>query len=266
MDETPALLDAGKADFAAMLAASLPGATLYEKDGLAWVDCGLPDSTFNYVYRAPTSHTGFARAVVRATEHFRQRRLPFHWSVGLRAEPPRATETLARNGFRFDYAEPCMQLELNAPRDATAHAPGLQIVPVTSSDLLRQWMLAWGCGAPAEVIEAWYRVYAALPYGPHGALRMFLATLAHEPVATVYLHLVQDTATVHYVVTCPPFRRRGIGAVMTEFAVREARAAGCRIAVLTASPLGAGIYRRLGFRETGLISQYQWSPDWARSA
>jgi ribosomal protein S18 acetylase RimI-like enzyme len=111
---------------------------------------------------------------------------------------------------------------------------------------------------------------------------MFLGLLDDVPVATVYLHLAAvrtpgvsppvlpgpvsapgQSATVHYVVTLPEYRRRGIGAVMTEFALREARAAGCRSAVLTASALGAGVYRRLGFRETGLVSTYVWSPDWA---
>jgi ribosomal protein S18 acetylase RimI-like enzyme len=144
------------------------------------------------------------------------------------------------------------------------HAERERLSPLATraaADALRHHP-AVGCGAPAEVIEAWYQVYATLPYGPDGGLRLFVGMLADEPVATAYVHLVEDAAIVHYVVTLPEFRRRGIGAVMTEFAVREARAAGCRVAVLTASPLGAGLYRQLGFRETGLASNYLWSPEW----
>jgi GNAT superfamily N-acetyltransferase len=268
MDETTAALDAGKADFAALLAASLPHATLHDEAGLAWIDSELPDAAFNYVYRAPATHTGFAHAAAYATDHFRHRRRPFHWNLGLRPEPPRAAETLTSSGLRLDETEPCMWLDLADPPDRSAPppaptpatAPGLRIDPVTDNELLRRWMHTWGCGAPSEVVENWYRAYSALPYGPDGTLRMFLGTLAGEPVATVYLHLVGDTAIVHYVVTPPPLRRRGIGTAMTGFATRQAREAGCRTAVLTASPLGAGIYRRLGFRETGPVDTYLWTP------
>lgn len=53
---------------------------------------------------------------------------------------------------------------------------------------------------------------------------------------------------MHYVVTLPEVRRRGIGASMTLRVLREARAMGYRVAVLTTSPDGIGIYRRIGFR------------------
>jgi GNAT superfamily N-acetyltransferase len=155
-----------------------------------------------------------------------------------------------------------MRFEISAPPDTAAHVRGLRIRPVTDAEALRTWMRTWGCGAPDEVIERWHRVFSALPYGPDGALRMFIGTLADEPVATVYLHLTGPVATVHYVVTRHEFRRRGIGGAMTEFAVREARSADCRVAVLSASALGAGVYRRLGFREIGLVSNYVWFPDW----
>ena len=142
-----------------------------------------------------------------------------------------------------------MRLDLSVPLKPATHVPSLQIRPVTDTEMLRTWMQTWGCGAPDEVVERWNRVYAALPYGPDGALRLFIGMLAGEPVATVYLHITEHVATVHYVVTRHEFRRRGIGAVMTEFAAREARSADCRIAVLTASALGADVYP--GFSGSG---------------
>ena len=49
-------LAAGYADFAGLLGVSVPGARLHEESGLAWVDTGLYDSTFNYVYGNALSH------------------------------------------------------------------------------------------------------------------------------------------------------------------------------------------------------------------
>jgi hypothetical protein len=51
-----------------------------------------------------------------------------------------------------------------------------------------------------------------------------------------------------------------IGGMMTLMAAREARDAGYRIGVLTASPMGINIYRRLGFRKYGTLSWYHWHP------
>ena len=262
MSETLAALAAGKADFAALLARRLPGAALYDEVDVAWVDSGLPDSTFNYVYRAAATHSAFATAAARVREHFRRRGLPFHWSTGLRPEPARATEKLTHHGLRFDSAEPAMWIDVSVAPTPATQVPDLKILPVTDTEMLRTWMQTWGCGAPDEVVERWHRVYDELPYGPDGVLRMFIGMLADKPVSTVCLHLTEHIATVHNVVTRHEFRRRGIGAVMTEFAVREARKAQCRIAVLTASPFGAEVYRRLGFRESGLVCNYLWSPGW----
>jgi predicted acetyltransferase len=41
----------------------------------------------------------------------------------------------------------------------------------------------------------------------------------------------------------------------------EARVKGYRVAVLTASPFGFNIYRRLGFHEYCTVSTYEWSPE-----
>ena len=257
-------LAAGYGDFARLLAASVPGARLYEDADVAWVDTGLYDSAFNYVYDNALPADERDRGVRRVTEHFRGRGLPFRWTVGLLGEPPGMAKVLEAHGLRLDEQEPGMMLESGAP--PAAAVPGLEIRPVTDAELLRRWIWTWGCGAPDDVIERWYGVYRALPYGPDGPLRMFVGFLDGEPVATVYLHLAANqgtetlAGTVHYVVTRPEFRRRGIGAVMTQVAVRAAEAAGCRSVVLTASPYGVGVYRRLGFREYCQADTYIWRP------
>ena len=81
-----------------------------------------------------------------------------------------------------------------------------------------------------------------------------------EPVATWFMVLGAGVAGVHGVGTLPQARRQGIGAAMAMAPLREARAMGFRVAVLRASTLGAGIYRRLGFRQCGEISIYAWWP------
>jgi ribosomal protein S18 acetylase RimI-like enzyme len=81
------------------------------------------------------------------------------------------------------------------------------------------------------------------------------------PAATVKLFYAAGVAYIGRVVTAPAYRRQGIGTQMTLHAMHTARQAGYRIAVLTASPMGVNIYRRLGFFECCRISTYAWSPS-----
>ncbi|MFJ6671503.1 GNAT family N-acetyltransferase [Actinosynnema sp. NPDC091369] len=252
-----AALDASKAAFAALLGA-LPAATSHERPGVRWVDTGVHDSVFNGVHHVAAE--GFAESVALVRAHFAARGVPFHWETGLRPEPPDSAATLIRHGLRHVEDEPGMWLDLTGPRREPPPVPGLSIRPVTDREAVREWVRVWGCGAPADVTDRWSGVYSALPWGPGGPLRMFVGHLDGRPVATSYVFLAAGVAAVHYVVTLPGYRRRGIGAAMTLAAVDEAASAGYRVAVLTASPLGIGTYRRLGFRECCLVSTYEWVP------
>jgi ribosomal protein S18 acetylase RimI-like enzyme len=54
-------------------------------------------------------------------------------------------------------------------------------------------------------------------------------------------------------------RRKGIGTALTVAALRVI-AARVGTAVLTSSPDGLRIYRRLGFQQVGTVRRYLWSP------
>jgi GNAT superfamily N-acetyltransferase len=127
--------------------------------------------------------------------------------------------------------------------------------------MVDQWTRVWGTGAPEEVIQHWFNVYANLPFGPDRALRLYLGSIDGKPVGTVALFLAAGVASINWVVTLHKFRRQGIGAAMTLRAAREARSAGYRVGVLTASPLGINIYRRMGFKEYCQVSTYEWGPS-----
>jgi hypothetical protein len=42
--------------------------------------------------------------------------------------------------------------------------------------------------------------------------------------------------------------------------LRDARAEGYRVGVLGSSPMGYGVYRRLGFREYCTLQSHTWDP------
>ena len=104
-----------------------------------------------------------------------------------------------------------------------------------------------------------FRIEADLGPGQHPARRLYLGSLEREPVATALLFLGAGVAGGLYGVgTIPEARRQGIGRAMTVVPLLEARAMGYRIGVLHTSPMGEGIYRRLGFREYCKLGRYVW--------
>jgi hypothetical protein len=69
-----------------------------------------------------------------------------------------------------------------------------------------------------------------------------------EAAATSLAIITGDTVGVYNVATIPWLRRRGLGTHMTRLALEHGVRAGCRRAVLQASPTGRPVYGRMGFR------------------
>jgi len=79
-----------------------------------------------------------------------------------------------------------------------------------------------------------------------------IASVDGRDVAVAWVVLDGDAGLVGWVGTLPDYRRRGLGALVTQAVTNEAFARGARIVVLQASPQGLPVYERLGYRTIGL--------------
>lgn len=109
-------------------------------------------------------------------------------------------------------------------------------------------------------------------YGQHELLQPLLAAIrdprvrAHglrddgigeHPFVCVTLTLtLDDDLGIHYVATAPSHQRRGLATRLLLALLAEARAAGLRTASLQASPAGAPVYERLGFRRVTTLRAF----------
>ena len=84
---------------------------------------------------------------------------------------------------------------------------------------------------------------------PDGPMRHYVGLLDGEPVGASSLMLAAGVASLQLVATVPEARRRGVGTAMSLAPMVDARDLGYGIGVLASSPLGFGVYRRIGFRE-----------------
>jgi GNAT superfamily N-acetyltransferase len=128
---------------------------------------------------------------------------------------------------------------------------------VEDTTALKQWAYASmiGFGLPETSVDTGFELFAGLGFDL--PLRNYLATVDGEPAATSQLLLGAGVAGIYVVATFPAARRQGIGAAITLAPLHDARAMGYRIGILHASPLGEGVYRRLGFQEYCRMSHYR---------
>ncbi|HWH23522.1 MAG TPA: GNAT family N-acetyltransferase [Candidatus Limnocylindria bacterium] len=81
----------------------------------------------------------------------------------------------------------------------------------------------------------------------------FVGYDAGRPVATAQLVRYRDIAYVGWVAVVRSAMRRGLGWLLTETVVNAGLAEGLSAAVLMASPMGAPLYRRMGFIDVGEV-------------
>lgn len=82
----------------------------------------------------------------------------------------------------------------------------------------------------------------------------FTAAVDAVPVAGALAHVCGDTACVAWVGTREGHRGRGLGELVTRAVMEEALEMGAGLVTLEASPMGAPVYRRMGFQA---LSRYR---------
>lgn len=248
-------IEASLTAFPVNVARSLGGEISNTAD-LLWITIAIPLDSLNGVFRSiftPSNADAYIEAMI--TE-FHQRNLPMCWQLGPSSQPSDLGKRLLAHGFKHDEDEPGMALDILTMNEDFPAPAELVIQPVRDLPTLRQWVNIWLFGAPDNVTAIYQDVHARLGIGPHLPWHYFIGLYNGKPVATSCLFLAAGVAAVHTVVTLPEVRNRGIGAAMTLAALREARQRGYRYAILTASPYGERIYRRIGFRDYCTISRY----------
>ena len=82
-------------------------------------------------------------------------------------------------------------------------------------------------------------------------LTAFVGYVAGRPMATAQLFMHADAAYVGWVAVRRAAQRRGYGRLLTQAVVTEGFRRGAQAAVLMASPMGAPVYRKMGFVDVG---------------
>lgn len=201
--------------------------------------------------------------IAEAIEAFRSAGVPAMWWVGPNSRPADLAERLVRHGFRSLEDMPWLAADLERVDLTSGDVTGLVIRRVDGPETQAAWLhaMAHGFGLPEEVRLGLQDLAARVGYGPDAPWVRFAGFLDGRPAASSGMTAFGGVAGVYNVATLPKARRRGVGTAMSVAAMREGQDRGYRIAVLGTSPMGRGVYERLGFREACVLRDFVWEPS-----
>lgn len=226
-----------------------PGCEIIDDGGIAWFVTGIPHPLFNGVMATYLPSAQADHAIDAMVAEFRRRRLPLEWTTMAGTRPADLGRRLEAKGFEHTLDVPGMAMDLgNLPDDEPTGRWSIEVAR-SRADLEACVRIAL---RTFEIDEAFVArllaIEEGMPSDEKARTRHYLARLDGRPAATSELYLAAGVAGLYFVGTLPEARRRGLARAVTRAAMRDARDMGYRIATLQATPMGASVYRKLGFR------------------
>jgi ribosomal protein S18 acetylase RimI-like enzyme len=193
-------------------------------------------------------HVDGAAVVARATEFFAPEPTGFLVLVQRPDDEDLERAALAA-GFRAGWTERPMALDAPPSAGAVPDEVEVRVVGDAAGVVDYGRVVALANDDPGERERAPLLFHDETILAPH--IAAFVAYMDAKPVASAMTLVSHRIAGVFYVATVAHARRRGLGDALTRTAARAGFEMGAKAAWLGASEMGAGLYRRIGFRELG---------------
>lgn len=222
-------------------------AECHDGSDLLWTLSDIPQPLFNSVLRARLTESDADAAIEAVLERCSARKVPALWWTGPSTTPADLPQRLLAHGFVHAGDNPGMARSLRITVNDEREERGMVTIQrVRDLHDLRLW------NAVPGGIEARFDFYAETM----NAMRHYIAFVDGTPAGTSTLFPGAGAAGIYNVYTQPQLRRRGIGEALTAVALDDARELGLDLAVLQASAMSEGLYRRMGFVESCTIGHY----------
>ena len=261
-DSSPdGLIDAVENNMAALFGRVLgawPRAQTYIGDDIAWSLTDVKYPILNSTVRVRLEPEGADAAIRSAAERSRTWRVPVLWWITPRSQPDDIAQRLIDHGFRRGGDVPGMAIDLAGLPPQAPLPEGLSVEEVLDAETLDGYLdvLEAGFGFPPSVRNAFGECFRAVGLGATQPLRHFLVRLDQEPVATTDLLIAAGVAGIYNVATLEKARGRGIGSLVTAYALQVARSQGLQTGILQSSDMGFNVYKKLGFQQVCTFHHY----------
>jgi len=227
------------------------GCAMQQSPDVLWFYTGVHHPLFNGVQAAALKAADCQAVLDSLGAHIAARGAPAMWWIGPRSNPDALQTLLVQHGLEPLGEIPGMAIDLASLAAGPAVLAGFTVERVENAQQQALWarIAATGTGFSAVATVALEKIEATLDDARYKAQHRYIGTLHGRPVASSALVLEAGVAGIYAVATVPEARNRGIGRLMTELPLREARQLGYRVGILQASTMGYPLYQKLGFRD-----------------
>jgi ribosomal protein S18 acetylase RimI-like enzyme len=238
-----------------------PGARMHETADLVWFSTACASPAGNRVFLARMDRAEARGAFDEIDRIAVAERKHFQWLVLPGTKPDDLVQHLrSRRAQRIGEVPGMVAGTADMP--PATEIPGFRIERVEGIQQQRLWarLAASASGWDQAAAFEFERLEASFGLSVYETRPRFIGYLDDRPVATSALVLEAGVAGLYAVATLPLARRRGIGSEMTAAPLRMLDASRWPMATLQSSPLGLGVYERLGFRRICQFELYLQRP------
>jgi len=242
-----------------------PRGELHDEDGLLWFETPIRHLPYNAVIRTRLQEGAAGPTISKAIERFRARDVQFFWVVHPSATPADLGDRLTGHGLAPVERMICMSLDLAdwqpavIPRDVTfEEVLGDDALNTYSELTARYWEIP---DEERDLVREFHR-----HWGPGRAPgHRYLAVTHGKAIGKAYLSLAgpPGVASIYGMFVPPEARGRGVAGGLTTTMLRRAEEQGFHRAVLHATDMAVGVYRRAGFVERCTITVFATTSLWS---
>lgn len=225
--------------------------SLVQTRSIVAMNTGVPISNFNWVWNENPLTTKDTKSIEEVKEIYKKIGLRFRWWVYPRGNSTQTIDVLQNAGMRLATQTPCMAADLNIETLDRKIPEYITISEVADRNSLLVWedISFRGFQIPERAREQYTTFVLSFELRNQSPQKLFLACMEGKPVATSLLFVDDKAAGIYYVSTLPAYRNKGLGFYVTVAAMQAAKKEGFKNVILQATPAGAKVYRRIGFKE-----------------
>lgn len=221
---------------------------------LLLVDSHLPSDMFNIVCCNGTVELS---VIYETIDHLRFKKLPYAFWVGFEDEPSWLENELQKLGLITDEMEWAMTCDVSKYQEQIDHFDVRKINSRNGiSDLVH---VMKGIFPEHEhiAIESFYHQSEAILLSVDSQLTFFVGYESAKPVSIVSVYFDEGIASIFDLIVLPAMRGRGLGKLMTQRGILEAKAKGFDRCILTATNNAKHLYHKLGFVDVKTMKVYR---------
>ena len=215
------------------------------------MNTGVAISDINWVWNEKPLTKDDAKFIADIKEIYKKLNLHFWWWIYPGGQSPKTSSLLQNAGLRLIEKVPCMATDLNDSASEGQSPNNVTISLVKDKNDLLIWedISFHGFEMPQRAREQYGSFVSSFDLAAQSSQKLFLAYFDGKPVSTSLLFTHKNSAGIYYVSTLPAFRNKGSGLKITQAAMQAAKESGFKNVILQATPLGAKVYIRAGFKE-----------------